>query len=44
MREHVGADLRQSDLEVHEVGVVRASTGRLAQALDGFMKRFQSFI
>ncbi len=42
MGEDVGADLRQRDLEVHEVGVVRASTGRLTQKLDGLMKLLQA--
>ena len=44
VREHVGANLRQSDLEVHDVGVVRLSAGGLAQELDGFMKLLQTFI
>src|SRR6202158_4016925 len=39
VREHVGADLRKGDLEVHEVWVVLAAGRRLAQALDRFLKR-----
>jgi hypothetical protein len=42
--EDVGADLRQCDLEVHDVGVIRLSAGGLAQELDGFMKLLQTFI
>ena len=44
VREHVGADLRQRDLEVHDVAIVLAPAGRLTQPLNGFMKRLQSFI
>ena len=42
--EHVGADLRQRDLEVQDAAVVEASAGRLTEVPNGFMKRLQSFI
>src|SRR5258708_645276 len=42
--EDVGTDLREGDLEVHEVAVVLAAPRRLAQLFDRFMKRIQSFI
>jgi len=44
VRENVGPDLRQRDLEAHEVAVVLASTSRLTQPFNGFMKRLQSLI
>ncbi len=44
MREHVGADLSQGDLKVHEVAIVLAAACRFAEALHRFMKRVQSFI
>ena len=44
MGEDIGADLRQRDLEVHDIGVIRASPGGITQKLDGLMKLLQSFI
>jgi hypothetical protein len=44
MREDVGTDLCQSDLESHEVAVVLATASRLSQPLNRLMKRLQSGI